>query len=88
MMRAMVTCASLLVVLELLYGVSKQHVVSRVVACVARRWRADVLRFRILINRALIAGAGQPESPGGALCFYGTFHYLGGSLEVNEVKTI
>ena len=44
---------TLLEVPELPNRVSKQRVVSRVVAYVARRWRTDVLRFRILINRRL-----------------------------------
>jgi hypothetical protein len=39
-------------------------------------------------KEALIYEVSQPESPTGALCFYGTFHYVGGSLDVDEVKTI
>jgi hypothetical protein len=53
----------------------------------ARRWRADVLRFRILIDEAsLICESSQPQGCRRALCFYGTFHYCGGSVEVNEVQ--
>jgi hypothetical protein len=90
LMMVRVRRASLLAVVELLCRVSKPGVVCRVVALLLPGC-TPLARRRIEVQNIdsqapLISRSSQPESWGRALCFYGTFHYSCGSVDVNEVQ--